>query len=403
MAGACPSQICPGSDPGGQGIRVADVDSQIFQGEEILGRWAARIRHAGEKRAPLRPRGGGTKDFYGNELAGEVFDTREYAGIVAYEPTELVVTARCGTPLGELEATLAERGQMLAFEPPHYGPGATLGGCVAAGLSGPRRSSAGALRDHVLGAELLDGRGLRLRFGGRVMKNVAGYDVSRALAGSLGTLGVILETSLKVLPRPEHEITLCVEAGQAEAIGLMNRWAGQPLPISANAWVAGRLLVRLAGAAPALRAAQAVLGGEAMDDQDGRSFWQAVREHEHEFFRSDPARRDSTLWRLALPATTPPLGLPGTWLLEWNAGLRWLCCDTDAKIVREEAARVGGHATLFRAARKGNMQEGEMQEGEMQAGAFASLGSVEMRLMQALKSAFDPNGLFSPGRMYPWM
>ncbi|MDA8110547.1 MAG: glycolate oxidase subunit GlcE [Betaproteobacteria bacterium] len=348
---------------------------------------AEQVRAASERRRALCLRGGGSKDFYGGEPRGERVDTRGYAGIVSYEPSELVVTARCGTPLAELEAALGERGQMLAFEPPHFsaaGTGAaTLGGCVAAGLSGPRRASAGAVRDFVLGAKLLDGRGRVLAFGGEVMKNVAGYDVSRLLAGSLGTLGVILEVSLKVLPRPPAEATLRFELPQDRAIESLNRWAGRPLPISASKWRDGELLVRLSGAPSALRAACDKLGGERLDDPQGERVWRALREHDEPFFAGD-----APLWRLAVPSHAAPIELPGEQLVEWGGGQRWLRSRADAATVRRAAAGAGGHATLFRATDKS-------------AGAFAPLPAVLLRLHGALKQAFDPAGVFNPGRMYP--
>jgi glycolate oxidase FAD binding subunit len=337
-----------------------------------------KIRAAAQRRAPLRLRGGGTKDFYGNALRGEILDTRGYAGIVAYEPTELVVTARCGTPLSELEGLLEKNRQCLPFEPPHFGANATIGGCVAAGLSGPRRASAGALRDFVLGVKLVDGRGQALGFGGQVMKNVAGYDVSRLIAGSLGTLGLIAEVSLKLAPAPPAETTLRLEAPQARALELMNRWAGQPLPISATAWHDGELTVRLSGSAAALRAAAATLGGEAI----GGEFWRGVREHTDEFFVGD-----EPLWRLSLPSTSPPLELEGRQLIEWNGALRWLKSAMPATAVRDAARRGRGHATLFRAGDKG-------------AGCFAPLEPVLERLHRELKATFDPAGIFNPGRMW---
>jgi glycolate oxidase FAD binding subunit len=345
--------------------------------------WIERVRAAGAERRPLRLRGGGTKDFYGGEPKGEIFDTRAHSGIVSYEPTELVVTARCGTPLAELEATLAENGQMLAFEPPHFGAGATLGGAVAAGLSGPRRAAAGSLRDYVLGAKLLDGQGNVLSFGGQVMKNVAGYDVSRLLAGSLGILGVILEASLKVLPRPPRESTLAFEMPQARAVTTLNQWAATPLPMSASAWHAGKLMLRLSGADAAVRAAVQKFGGDALDDEAARKFWLGVREQTHSFFAGD-----APLWRLSVPPTAAPLALSGEPLVEWGGALRWLKSDADAREVRDAARRAGGHATLFRASDKS-------------AGAFAPLPEVQMRLHRGLKASFDPQGIFNPGRMYP--
>jgi glycolate oxidase FAD binding subunit len=336
--------------------------------------------------AALCIRGGGSKDFYGNALRGELLDTRAHAGVVAYEPTELVVTARCGTPLAALEALLAEQGQMLPFEPPHYGPHATLGGCVAAGLSGPRRASAGSVRDYVLGAKMLDGGGRLLSFGGQVMKNVAGYDLSRLLAGSLGTLGVILEVSLKLLPRPAAERTLRQSMTQAKALESLNRWGGKPLPISASAWRDGELRLRLSGAESAVRAAAQSLGGDALAADEAARYWAGIREQTDPFFAGD-----APLWRLSLPSTAQPVALPGggetEQLIEWGGAQRWLRGGVDAAAVREAAARAGGHATLFRAAEK-------------PAGAFAPLSAVAARLHRELKKTFDPAGIFNPGRLY---
>lgn len=372
--------------------------------QHIIDQLALAIREAASRKQPLRLRGGGTKDFYGGELQGDVLDTRAYCGIVDYEPTELVMTARCGTPLTEIESVLRERGQMLAFEPPHFGqfpspltpvpkaegnfdrasPAtdvATLGGCIAAGLSGPRRPYAGAARDLVLGVRMLDGRGSDLRFGGQVMKNVAGYDVSRLVAGSLGTLGVLLEVSLKVLPLPPAETTLRREHGQAEAISLMNAWAGQPLPITATCHAGNHLYVRLSGAEPAVRAARAKLGGEEITD--GAAFWQQVRDHTHESFHGAQA-----LWRLSLKPTTPPLECAGAQLVEWNGALRWLAEDADPARLRDAAARAGGHATLFRG-------------GDKHAGVFHPHPPAMHKLHQRLKATFDPHGILNRGRLYP--
>ena len=351
--------------------------------DAAIGALAERIRAAAESRRPLRIRGGGSKDFYGGALTGEVLDTRGCAGLVSYEPSELVVTARGGTPLAELEAALAENGQMLAFEPPHFAPGATLGGCVAAGLSGPRRAAAGALRDFVLGVRLIDGRGRLLTFGGQVMKNVAGYDVSRLLAGSLGTLGLIAEASLKVLPRPPQEITLGFEMPQVRALESCNRWAGLPLPISATAWHDDQLRVRLSGAASALRAAIAKLGGEAVDEPAAAPYWRAIREQTDAFFAGE-----APLWRLSLPSGAAPLALPGAQLIEWGGALRWLKSGAAAAAVRAAAAQAGGHATLFRA-------------GAKETGAFTPLAPALARLHREIKAALDPAGILNPGRLYP--
>ncbi len=347
---------------------------------DLTEQFRERVLAAAVDKAPLRIRGGGTKDFYGNKPEGALLDTTNHTGIVAYEPTELVVTARAGTRLAELEAALAETGQMLAFEPPHFGE-ATVGGCVAAGLSGPRRATAGSVRDFVLGVKLLDGKGEILNFGGQVMKNVAGYDVSRLMAGALGTLGLLLEVSLKVLPKPPAEATLRLELPQDKAIEAMNRWGGQPLPISATCWSDGQLTLRLSGARAAVAAAREKIGGEAVADADG--FWRAVREQQDDYFSGEAA-----LWRLSLPSKTAPLALPGAQLIEWGGALRWLTFDGPAALVREAAARAGGHATLFRGSDKS-------------AGAFQPLPAPLMAIHRNLKRSFDPQGLFNPGRLYP--
>ena len=352
-----------------------------------------RVLAAAVDKTPLCIRGGGTKDFYGNPPSGALLETAGHAGIVAYEPTELVVTVRAGTPLAELEAALDGNGQMLAFEPPHFSPlprplphegggetGATVGGCVATGLSGPRRATAGAVRDYVLGVKLLSGSGEVLNFGGQVMKNVAGYDVARLMAGAMGTLGLMLEVSLKVLPKPHAEATLRLALPQDQAIEAMNRWSGQPLPISATCWSEGLLSVRLSGARAAVAAARERIGGEAVADADG--FWRGVREQQDDFFSGAAA-----LWRLSLPSKTAPLALPGNPLIEWGGALRWLKSDLPAAQLREAAARAGGHATLFRGSDKS-------------AGAFQPLPAPLMAIHRNLKRNFDPQGLFNPGRLY---
>jgi glycolate oxidase FAD binding subunit len=354
--------------------------------DPVLEKISASVRDAAGERRTLRLRGGGSKDFYGQALQGEVLDLRGYAGIVVYEPSELVITARCGTPLAEIERALRERGQMLAFEPPHFGEGATLGGMVAAGLSGPRRQAAGAVRDFVLGTRIMDGRGELLAFGGQVMKNVAGYDVSRLMAGSLGTLGAILEVSLKVLPVPVAEATLKLELPEDKATERLNWWGGKPLPISASAWIDGELSVRLSGAVAAVKAARERIGGETVDAAQGERFWSGIREHGDVFFR-DSNEAGAPLWRLSLPSTTPPLALPGEQLIEWGGALRWLASHTDPRAIREAAQRAGGHATLFRG-------------GDKSSGVFQPLAPPVMDLHRKLKREFDPQGVFNPGRMY---
>jgi len=353
---------------------------------EALRAFADSIRAAAAEKKPLRLRGGGTKDFYGQALDGELLDCRGHAGILAYEPTELVVTAKCGTPLAELEAALAASGQMLAFEPPHFGPGATVGGMVAAGLSGPRRAAAGAVRDYMLGVTVMDARCTVMRFGGTVMKNVAGYDVSRLFAGSMGTLALILDASLKVLPLPVAEATLRFEMPEDKAIEALNRWAGRPLAISASAWAGGDLGLRLSGAAAAVRSACEKLGGERSEEGEARGFWSGIREHTDPFFRTD-----MPLWRLSLPSTSPPLALPGAQMIEWGGSLRWLATNADARTVREAARRALGHATLFR---------GGTAEQRRSAGVFQPLEPALAKIHRRLKASFDPDCIFNRGRMY---
>ena len=355
--------------------------------QAIVEQFRQQILAASAAGRPLRLRGGGTKDWYGQQLDGEVLDTRAYAGIIDYEPTELVITARCGTPLAEIEAALAARKQMLAFEPPHFGPGATVGGVVASALSGPRRASAGALRDFVLGAVLMDGHGERLAFGGQVMKNVAGYDVSRLLAGSMGTLGLILEVSLKVLPLPLREATLRLACAEIAALRLLNEWAGQPLPISASCWHDGVLSVRLSGAEAAVSAALQSLGGELLAPDDAAAFWLSLREQTHAFFAGA-----GSLWRLSLPPHASAVILKGRQLVEWGGAQRWLKLDGDADAaggqrIRQAVAALGGHATLFRG-------------GDKAVGVFHPLAPAVEKIHQRLRQAFDPAGIFNPHRMY---
>jgi glycolate oxidase FAD binding subunit len=367
------------------------------------------VRAAAADSRTLRLRGGGTKDFWGAPLQGEVLDTRAYSGIVSYEPSELVVTARCGTPLAELEAALAEKGQCLAFEPPHFGNGATVGGMVAAGLSGPARASVGAVRDFVLGVRCINGKGEDLTFGGQVMKNVAGYDVSRLLAGSWGTLGIVTEVSLKVLPVAPAEATLmCAGIGQKDALDLLHRWGGQPLPLNASAWVrdttaqpvADYLFVRLRGAVAAVQSAMGKMSADAvaqgaqvhvMDNAEASQDWRASGEQALQFF--EPPSGELCLWRLSVPQTAPVLDLPYSQYIEWQGAQRWLWAPaTAAAQLREAAQGVGGHATLFRASLLGGASDKAV-------GVSAPLDAVQQRIQRELQKQFDPQGVFATGRM----
>jgi glycolate oxidase FAD binding subunit len=362
--------------------------------DPALRRLIDQVCTARDSRRPLCIRGGSTKAFYGGVPRGDPLDLRSLAGISSHEPTELVVTVRAGTPLAELEAVLGEHGQCLAFEPPRlWGdgdePAGTVGGMVAAGLAGPARASAGSVRDHVLGATVLNGRGELLTFGGQVMKNVAGYDVSRLMAGSMGVLGVLCEVSLKVLPQPVAQLTIEHELDAAQALAWWSARRAQPWPMTASSWHQGRLRVRLAGARAAVRSAGQQLGGRAIDANEAAAWWRAVRDQREAFFVIDDAALAGgwCLWRLSLPATAPMLDLPGTPFIEWGGAQRWYRSSAPAASVRASAARAGGHATLYRAADKS-------------AGAMAALSAPLMRIHRELKAAFDPAGVFNPGRLY---
>ena len=348
----------------------------------------ARVHAARASKTPLNICGGNTKTFYGEAPQGEPLDVRGLAGISSYEPSELVVTARAGTPLAELEAALAAQGQCLPFEPPRFSAGGTVGGMVAAGLAGPSRAAVGSVRDHLLGATLLDGRGQVLSFGGQVMKNVAGYDVSRLLAGSMGVLGVICEVSIKVLPLPVASATLRFELDEATALRQLNTWGGQPLPINASAWWSGALVLRLSGAAAAVQAAVTRLGGEVVDPPLAAAFWAGLRDQTDEFFvgAHKAVAAGATLWRLSVPQTAAPLALTGEHLVEWGGAQRWVVTTTPAAAVRAAAAQAGGHATVF--------------VGNKAGGALAPLPAALRQIHQGLKAEFDPERIFNPGRLY---
>ncbi|MBS0373552.1 MAG: glycolate oxidase subunit GlcE [Proteobacteria bacterium] len=339
-----------------------------------------RLADAAARGVPVRIRGGGSKDFLGARLEGEPLDTRDYAGVVDYEPSELVVTARAGTPLATLEALLAASGQCLPCEPPHFGGAPTVGGAVAAGLAGPARAALGGMRDYVLGAKLLTARGELLAFGGRVMKNVAGFDVARLLCGSFGILGLIAEVSLKVLPRPAAAATLAFELGEAAALESFLGWARRPLPVTASAWVDGRAYLRLAGAPAAVAAAGRTLGGSRLGDAEAAVLWAALRDHAHPWL----APR-TPLWRLSVPAASAALGLPGTTLIEWGGALRWVRSDAPAATIREAARRAGGSAARW--------------HGAGLAPAHEPLPAPLAAIHRRLKDAFDPDRRFNPGRL----
>lgn len=336
---------------------------------------AEAVRSAAAARASLSISGAGTKRFLAGAPAGSALDITAHRGIVSYEPTELVITARAGTPLVEIEAALTERGQMLGFEPPHFSDGATLGGTIACGLSGPRRPYAGAARDFVLGAKIVNGRGEILRFGGQVMKNVAGFDVSRLMTGAFGTLGVLLDVSLKVIPKPAAEITLRLALPAARAIEQMNAWATLPLPVSGACHDGDSLYVRLSGTDAGVRAARARVGGELVGD--GESFWRDLREQRLPFFSGDAPLR-----RLSVPPATAPRDLPGRTLVDWGGAQRWVKTDINVDELNRRAATVGGYAMRWRG-------------GSDSPAARRALPSPLAALHRNLRQAFDPQGVFN--------
>ncbi|MFJ3486258.1 glycolate oxidase subunit GlcE [Pseudomonas sp. NPDC090202] len=340
-----------------------------------------QVKQAIEDRLPLRIQGANSKAFLGREVAGEVLDTRAHRGIVSYDPTELVVTARAGTPLSELNAELDAAGQMLPCEPPSFSDGgindATVGGMVAAGLSGPRRPWAGSVRDYVLGTRVITGHGKHLKFGGEVMKNVAGYDLSRLLAGSFGCLGLITEVSLKVLPKPRLCTSIALEMDTGRALARLAEWGQQPLPISAASHDGRVLRLRLEGGEGSVAAAHDRLGGESIDS----IYWRDLNEHRLDFFTDG-----RPLWRLSLPTHTGVLDLPGEQLIDWGGAQRWLKSDASAEQIRAAVSAVGGHATCY--------------SHGLADSPFQPLAAPLLRYHRQLKAQLDPHGIFNPGRMY---
>lgn len=367
-----------------------------------------QILAAAKSKTPLSIEGGGTKSWYGNANSYAKLDTRPYSGILEYQPEELVITACTGTPLKEIEAALAEKNQVLAFEPPHFGHNATFGGAIAAGLAGPGRISAGNLRDFVLGARIMDGKGQDLSFGGKVMKNVAGYDVSRLMPGSMGTLSLLLEASVKVLPKPAATATLRCQLSQEKTLRLLNEWAGQPLPLSASCWIGsstsddGELTIRLAGAAAAVKSAiplmNAAIDAVELDPVVAQIFWSELREqHLTVFTNLDSA---DTLYRLALPAACGPLAIKnavGDIALEWHGQQRWVKApgdDATFASIKALANANGGHATRFKQGSSIDPSKQRFTLLSEQAHSTA-LEAVQARL----RAAFDPAGVFATSRL----
>ena len=344
---------------------------------------ALHVRDAISRKYELNIIGGDSKRFYGGDIKGESISIAEHSGVINYQPNELVISARAGTPLKEIESVLAEKKQRLLFEPPHYGNTATIGGTVAANMNGPTRPWTGGVKDAVLGVKIINGNGEVLRFGGEVMKNVAGYDVSRLMVGSMGTLGILLEVSMKVLPLENKTITLMYELTEEKAIHRCNELNRQYLPLSAMSYYDNVLYVRLSGHEASVDAAYKTLGGELLNDAN---FWFSIREQSHSFFK-----QQGNLWRISVPAATLSMQeLSTKSFIDWGGAQRWLISDMSAEEIREITAAVSGHATLFRRGDKNN-------------DVFHSLTNNQKALHQMIKQAFDPHGIFNPGRMYQYL
>ena len=339
----------------------------------------AQVEDAYHEKQLLRIEAGGTKQFYGRKSDGTLLSLADHTGIVEYEPSELFITALAGTPLNEIEETIDKYDQVLPFEPPHYGSSATLGGVVATGLSGPRRASAGAVRDCILGTEIVNGKGEYLRFGGKVMKNVAGYDVSRLMCGSLGTLGVLMSITLRLIPKPACEQTIAITLPPSEAIKKMNDLTNTSMPISATFYDGHDLYIRLSGSLSTVKACIDEIGGDSIDWSD--MFWKNIKEHEHDFFISE-----LPLWRISVPPITDKLAVSGSCVMEWNGALRWYATEAKAEEIRSKISRVNGHACLFR--------------GNTTPQKFHPLSQVLINIHRKLKQAFDPACILNPGKMY---
>ncbi len=351
-------------------MRDSDISSELQQ----------QVLDAFHNETPLNITGSGSKTFLGRISQGQAVDISTHRGIVEYDPLELVLTARSGTTLQDIEAVLADANQMLAFEPPHFGDNATLGGTIACALSGPRRPYSGSARDFVLGCKMLNGRGEILRFGGKVMKNVAGYDVSRLMVGAYGTLGILLEISLKVMPRPAASITVASVSSAVQALSNMSALLSKPYPVDGACYHGGQCYVRISGSAQAVKEARSKIPGDAVADAE--KFWHALREHELPFFRHGGA-----LYRIMVKPATPPLPIEGAWLLDWGGAQRWLYSDEDADTVRHHAELAGGHVTVFRGGNRGDE-------------IFQPLPAPLLTIHQRLKASFDPKNIFNRGRLY---
>jgi len=348
--------------------------------KDISQQLQSQVSDAYQNKTALKIKSGNSKDFYGYAIEADELDVSNHQGIINYEPTELVITARAGTRLSEIKSALNESHQILAFEPPSFSESATIGGTVACNLSGPQRAYSGAARDFVLGCNIINGKAEKLKFGGQVMKNVAGYDASRLMCGAMGGLGVILDVSLKVLPKPQTEITLCFQCDINQAIDYMHKWVKQSFPISASCFTQSKLFIRLSGNNSSVSAAQKKLGGETVNNSV--AFWLSITEQSYDFFKTE-----KPIWRLSLASNAAPLKLSGDTLYEWGGSLRWLRSDETEEKIRSAISALGGHATLFK-------------NNTINAAPFHPLSTGMLQIHKNLKNAFDPENILNPHRMY---
>ncbi|MFK7890603.1 MAG: glycolate oxidase subunit GlcE [Granulosicoccus sp.] len=348
-----------------------------------------QVAEATESQSILRIAGGNSKASLGNAVPDtpehpvRPLSTRSHCGIISYEPTELVVTVRSGTALQSLNAELEKAGQMLPFEPPEL-PDSTIGGVLACGFSGPRRPFSGSARDYVLGVRVINGAARDLSFGGQVMKNVAGYDVSRLQIGAWGTLGVMLDISMKVLPKPEVEMTLVQESAPGDTAAFAT-FLRRPLPLSGALLIGRQRYFRLSGSEAAVRAAALGMGGDSVEHGD--ELWRSVRDHTHEFFTS-PSEAGKTLWRISVADHAPALSLSGDFVYDWAGAQRWLLSDEPADNIFEQARALGGHAMRF-------------GPGNSEDPAFQPLNAAMLKLQSRLRDSFDPQRLFNRGLFHP--
>lgn len=342
-----------------------------------------KVIKAIEQQSPLFIHGGKSKLFYGNPVvAAQSLDVSPHSGVIDYEPSELCITVRAGTPLSTIENLLTENQQILPFEPPHYLETATIGGAIAAGISGPRRAYTGSVRDAILGVQLINGEGEIVNFGGQVMKNVAGYDLSRLMVRSHGTLGVILNVSLRLLPKPESNMTLTFDANQSDALNYFKAIRVQLFPITATAWHNNQVFIRLSGSEALLKNYKKDIKGEELPNAD--EFWQNIRDHHDRFFQEN----NKPLWRFSLPPSSEKFArIDSEPLIEWGGAQRWVQTNTPANIIQSIACSRKGYVTLFKGDLPGFPR-------------FPILEENLLKLHKSLKHKMDPHGIFNPNRIY---